>query len=108
MPMSMKKLSAALSLGIAVLAPMPCLASEALTAKYACLACHQPAQKSVGPSWQQIAEKSRADGKTAAQLAASIRSGGSGRWGPMPMPPQPLVPDADLQALAAWILAYGK
>jgi len=28
-----------------------------------------------------------------------------GVWGQVPMPPNPTVPDADLKALIAWILA---
>jgi cytochrome c len=43
-----------------------------------------------------------------AHIAASIHSGGSGRWGDVAMPPQPQVKDADATKLAAWILAGAK
>jgi cytochrome c551/c552 len=67
-----------------------------------CMACHGMDQKLVGPSFADVARKyaDRADRQTA--LAASIRSGGSGRWGPAAMPPQTL-PDADLQRIARWL-----
>jgi cytochrome c len=89
-----------------IAAPLSSMANEALLNKYACVACHQAQQKVVGPSWKQISEKYRDGSKTAAQLAASIKSGGSGKWGAMPMPPQSQVSEADLQALATWILSY--
>jgi cytochrome c len=37
-------------------------------------------------------------------LSASIKAGGSGKWGPMPMPPQAQVSDADAQSIAQWLL----
>jgi cytochrome c len=43
-----------------------------------------------------------------AKLKASIKAGGSGKWGPVPMPPQPGLSDADLTTLATWILGGAK
>ncbi|WP_431112667.1 c-type cytochrome [Variovorax paradoxus] len=84
--------------------PAPASASQALAQKYSCVACHQPATKVVGPSWKDIGAR-YGDGKgTAAQLAASIKAGSSGKWGSMPMPPQAQVPEADAQLLAQWLL----
>lgn len=101
-------LVAALALGASAVWPVQASASNALAQKYACVACHQPATKVVGPSWKDIGAK-YADGKgTAAQLAASIKAGSTGKWGPMPMPAQAQVPDADLQALAQWVLDGAK
>mgnify|MGYP006205000711 CR=1 FL=1 len=45
---------------------------------------------------------------TAEQLATSIRSGSSGKWGSVPMPAQPQVNQADLISLSTWILQQGK
>lgn len=88
--------------------PSQASASQALAQRYACVACHQASVKTVGPSWKDIATR-YADGKgTAAQLASSIKAGSSGKWGAMPMPAQPQVPDADLQTLSQWILQTGK
>ena len=101
-------LVAALAIGVSMAGSAPAFASTALAQKYACVACHQPAVKVVGPSWKEIGAR-YGDGKgTAAQLAASIKAGSSGKWGAMPMPPQAQVPDADLQALAQWVLDGAK
>ncbi|KQW65077.1 cytochrome C [Variovorax sp. Root411] len=101
-------LVAALAIGVSAAWPAHAVASTALAQKYSCVACHQPATKVVGPSWKDIGAK-YGDGKgTAAQLAASIKAGSSGKWGSMPMPPQAQVPDADLQSLAQWLLDGAK
>ncbi|MFM7024589.1 MAG: c-type cytochrome [Limnohabitans sp.] len=71
----------------------------ALLNKHSCTACHGVDKKVVGPGFNEIAKKHA--GK-ADYLAAKIKSGGSGVWGPVPMPPQSL-PDADAKAIAAWI-----
>ncbi len=101
-------LVAALAIGVSIAWPTPAVASTALAQKYTCVACHQPVVKVVGPSWKEIGAR-YSDGKgTAAQLAASIKAGSSGKWGAMPMPAQPQVPEADLQALAQWVLDGAK
>lgn len=67
-----------------------------------CTACHAADRRVVGPSWTEIA------GKHAGKddyLSGKIRSGGSGVWGSIPMPPQSLS-EADAKVLARW-LAHG-
>ena len=88
--------------------PARAMASQALAQKYACVACHQPTAKVVGPSWKDVGGRYGEGQATAAQLAASIKAGSSGKWSPMPMPAQAQVPDADLQALAQWLLDGAK
>jgi cytochrome c len=41
-------------------------------------------------------------------LTASIKKGGSGKWGPIPMPAQAALSEADAKTLAAWVLAGAK
>jgi cytochrome c len=41
----------------------------------------------------------------AAKLAASIKAGGAGKWGPIPMPAQANLKEEDAKTLAVWILA---
>ena len=41
-------------------------------------------------------------------LANSIKAGGSGKWGPVPMPAQAALSDGDAKLLAAWILGGAK
>lgn len=76
-------------------------AALALASKNACTACHGLAQKIVGPSFVDIGKKypGQID-----YLAAKIKSGGVGLWGPIPMPAQALN-EADAKAIAAWLAA---
>jgi S-disulfanyl-L-cysteine oxidoreductase SoxD len=76
---------------------------QALTQKNNCVACHAIDRRVVGPSWSEIAKKH--EGK-ADYIAAKIRSGGSGVWGAIPMPPQTLSDD-EASRIASW-LAGGK
>jgi cytochrome c len=41
-------------------------------------------------------------------LVANMKKGGSGKWGPIPMPAQAALSDADAKTLAAWVLAGAK
>ncbi len=94
--------------GVSVLATNPAFASSTLATQKGCLACHSTDKKMVGPAYQEIAQK-YADQKNAkADLAKSIKSGGSGKYGPVPMPPQPALSDADAETLAVWVLGGAK
>jgi cytochrome c len=88
--------------------PFTAQANLALAQKHACTACHAVDKKLVGPSYQEVAKKYAADKDAAAKLAASIRAGGSGKWGPVPMPAQPNLSEADALILAAWVLGGAK
>jgi cytochrome c len=86
----------------------PAMANLALATKHACTACHAVDKKLVGPSYQDVAKKYASQKDAATTLAASIKAGGSGKWGAVPMPAQPALSDADLKTLATWILAGAK
>ena len=86
----------------AAAAPAP--ASKAptdLLAKNTCTACHTADRKLVGPSWADIAKKHAGKGD---YLAEKIKSGGSGVWGNIPMPPQSIATD-ELRKVAEWLAA---
>ena len=90
--------------GVALAGPV--LADEALAKKHNCLTCHQMDKKSVGPAYKEIAAKYK--GKAvAATLEEKVKKGGQGVWGPVPMPPNPAVPDAEVKKLVEWILKAG-
>lgn len=74
-------------------------AAQALAQKNNCTACHAIDGKLIGPSFADIARKHA--GK-ADYLAGKIKSGGSGVWGPIPMPAQSLG-ETDAKAIAAWL-----
>ena len=80
-------------------------ASPEMLKKYNCTACHANDKKLVGPPYKDVAAKYKADGGAAEKLAKKIKAGGSGVWGPIPMPPHPQVSDADALALAKYVMA---
>jgi cytochrome c len=79
-----------------------------LANKNACTACHAVNKKMVGPAYQDVAKKYAGQKDAEAMLAKSIKAGGSGKWGPVPMPAQPGLSDADSLTLAKWILGGAK
>jgi cytochrome c len=81
-------------------------ADEALAKKHNCVVCHSIDKKLVGPSFQDVAKKYKGQ-KAAAKLEEKVKKGGSGVWGPVPMPPNATVPDADIKKLVDWILKLG-
>lgn len=83
----------------------PALASMDLAKAKNCLGCHSVESKLVGPAFKDVAEKYRGDKGAAVQLALKIRQGGSGVWGPMAMPANGQVNEADSKKLAAWVLS---
>src|SRR5215510_9234626 len=68
--------------------------AASLLAKYNCAACHTVDKQLVGPAFKDVAAKYAGDATAPAKLAQKIKSGGSGAWGAIPMPPNN-VPDAD-------------
>ena len=94
--------------GAAVMVSVPAFASKDLAQNNACLACHAVDKKLVGPSFQSIATKYAGQKDADTQLAESIKKGGSGKWGPIPMPAQAALSQGDAQTLAAWVLAGAK
>jgi len=93
----------AASASVQASAPVDGAAATALAQRSACMACHAVDRRMVGPSYRDIATKYT--GMDVAKLAASIRAGGSGKWGPVPMPAQPNLSEDNARILAAWVLA---
>ena len=69
-----------------------------------CLACHDVQAKRLGPSFRELASRYGRDAGAPARLASKVRGGSQGAWGPVPMPPQPQVAEADAEALVRWVL----
>lgn len=83
----------------------PAFADQALATSKNCMACHAVDKKLVGPAFKDVAKKYTGDKTAADKLAAKVIKGGSGAWGPVPMPANPQVSEADAKKLVAWILA---
>ncbi len=86
----------------------PAHADLALAQKNACMACHSVDKKLVGPAYQAVAEKYAKEKDYVEKLAASIKAGGTGKYGPIPMPAQVALTDSDAKTLAKWILSTSK
>lgn len=80
------------------------VASPELAKSKNCMGCHAVNRKMVGPAYKDVAAKYKGDKKAADALAATIKAGGSGKWGPVPMPPNN-VTDDEAKKLAQWVLS---
>ena len=81
-------------------------ANEALAKKSGCLACHGVDKKVLGPGFKDVAAKYKGDPSAEGKLVTKVKVGGSGVWGPMPMPANsPQVKDADIKTIVKWILS---
>jgi cytochrome c len=78
---------------------------QEIETKAGCLACHSKDKKIVGPAYKDVAAKYKGQDVTA-KLMEKVRKGGSGVWGPIPMPPNPpeKISDADLKLVIESIL----
>ncbi|AVS61568.1 cytochrome C' [Paracidovorax avenae] len=90
---------------LAFFAATPALADQALATAKNCMACHAVDKKLVGPSYKDVAAKYAGQKDAVDKLAAKIMKGGSGVWGPVPMPANSQVNEADAKKLAAWVLS---
>jgi cytochrome c len=81
---------------------------EDLLKKNGCTACHAIDKKVVGPAYVDVAAKYKGDAKAPAYLFNKVKQGGSGVWGPVPMPPNTQVSDADIKAMVTFILGLKK
>ena len=90
------------------------LASAASSSAYAqadlakaknCMACHAIGSKLVGPAYKDVAAKYAGQKDAEAKLVAKVMKGGAGVWGPVPMPANPQVSEAEAQSLVKWVLA---
>lgn len=73
-----------------------------------CLACHQVDKASVGPKYVDVAMKYRDQPDAIARLTAKLRTGGSGVWGQVPMPPQAAVNPAEAETIIKSILGLAE
>jgi cytochrome c len=79
--------------------------AKALISRTDCLICHNQKNKSRGPSFIELAEKYKPNPETLDQLAAKVRTGGSGVWGQEVMPPHPLITMHEARTIVQYMLA---
>jgi cytochrome c551/c552 len=78
--------------------------AQQIATKYGCLGCHNASMKIVGPAYREIAAKYKTDPQAFAKIEQQIHKGGSGKWGPIIMPPFPQVTASETKVLTDWIL----
>jgi cytochrome c len=89
-------------------APAPADGDPAtLAKKHACTACHAVDRKLVGPAFKDVAARYKGEADAPAKLLDKVKKGGSGTWGPVPMPPNPDLPEKDARVLIEWVLSRG-
>lgn len=92
------------SMAMTLLIVTPALANKELAQKKSCLACHATDKKLVGPAYKDVAARYAGQKDAVAKLAERIQKGGSGNWGPVPMPANPQVNPEEAKQLATWVL----
>ncbi|MEO5682455.1 MAG: ThuA domain-containing protein [Chitinophagaceae bacterium] len=73
-----------------------------------CKACHKEADKSIGPSFLQVAQKYAKDPNAVSYLTQKIIKGGAGVWGEVAMAAHPNLSQEDATQIVSWILALGN
>ena len=100
----MKKINVVVSALVLSLSMANAIASQELAQKNNCLACHAVDKKLVGPAFKDVKARYAGQAGAADKLAEKIRKGGSGVWGPIPMPANPQVTPENTKLLVEWIL----
>ena len=93
---------ATLATGIAI--STPALADLQLATAKNCMACHAVDKKLVGPSYKDVASKYAGQADAVDKLAGKVMKGGSGVWGPVPMPANAQVNADEAKKLVTWIM----
>ncbi|MDM0013077.1 c-type cytochrome [Variovorax sp. J22P168] len=90
---------------VSLIGATPAMADLALATSKNCMSCHAVDRKVLGPSFKDVAAKYKDDKNAVDLMATKIMKGGSGVWGPVPMPANNQVSEADAKKLAAWVLS---
>lgn len=80
-------------------------ASPELARSKNCMACHAVGNKVVGPAYKDVAAKYAGDAGAEDRLTQKVLKGGSGVWGPVPMPANAQVSEAEARTLVKWVLS---
>ena len=99
------KLFPALTMALLAIASTSTFANEDLAKKKNCMACHATDKKLVGPAYKEVAAKYAGQKDAVDKLAQKVIKGGSGVWGPVPMPANAQVSEAEAKQLVQWVLS---
>jgi len=90
---------------LSVLASSSAFAQADLAKAKNCMACHAVANKVVGPAYKDVAAKYAGQKGAEDKLVQKVMKGGAGSFGPVPMPANPQVSEAEARSLVKWVLA---
>jgi len=94
-----------ITLAMALSVAAPAMADEALAKSKNCMACHAVDKKLVGPSYKDVAKKYAGQKDAEATLVSHVLKGSKDVWGPVPMPANANVTEAEAKKLVAWVLS---
>ena len=69
-----------------------------------CKSCHQIKEKSIGPSYEQVAQRYQKDPNAVPYLVEKIIKGGGGVWGETAMAAHPTLKEEDARQIVHWIM----
>ena len=99
----MKRTLITLAMTLSVAAPA--MADMALATSKNCMACHAVDKKLVGPAYKEVAKKYAGQKDAEATLVTHVMKGSKGVWGPVPMPANAQVNEAEAKKLVDWVLS---
>ncbi|WP_221409652.1 ThuA domain-containing protein [Pseudochryseolinea flava] len=79
-----------------------------LTQSLDCKACHKEAEKSIGPSYADVAARYQKDPDVFNKLSQKIIKGGSGVWGETNMPAHADLKETEAKQIVTWIMSLVK
>ena len=94
-----------LSVALSGLFSQAAVASADLAKAKNCMSCHAVGSKLIGPSYKDVAAKYAGDAGAEERLTQKVLKGGSGAWGPVPMPANAQVSEAEARTLVKWVLS---
>lgn len=101
----MKHIAVPTVAALVALAATPAWAQQDLAQQKNCMACHAIDKKLVGPAYKDVAAKYAGQKDAVDKLTQKVLKGGSGVWGPVPMPANPQVSEAEAKQLVQWVLS---
>jgi len=98
------KRSLMMLMAVSALASSSAFAQADLAKAKNCMACHAMSNKLVGPAYKDVAAKYAGQKGAEDKLVQKVLKGGAGVWGPVPMPANQQVSEAEARTLVKWVL----
>jgi len=79
-----------------------------LTQSLDCKACHTETERSIGPSYREVAMRYQQDQNAVSHLTSKIIKGGSGVWGEANMPAHSNMKESEARQIVTWIRSLAE